>query len=345
MPLSPRLPDPALPKLELHCHLEGAAPPDLVRRLAARDGIDLSGLFTPAGSYAWSDFSSFIAAYDAAAQVFRTPEDFAELAETYLAASAAEGVIYTEVFLSPDFAARQGLGYVDYVAGVAAGMDRAEAAHGIVGRIIPLVERHFGPDRARAAAEAAVNNPHPRVTGFGMAGDERMFDVAAFAPAFAIAAEAGLGLTAHAGEVCGADSVRATLDALPVRRIGHGVRAIEDPDLVRRLAAEGIVLEVNPGSNVALGVFPSLAAHPLLRLRDAGVKVTVSSDDPPFFLTSMGREYAAVAETFGLGEADLLAFGRTAAAAAFCDEATRARLFARLDAYAAAPAGEAFPTS
>jgi len=324
-----------IPKVELHCHLEGAAPPALVAAKAARRGIDVTGLFDAAGGYAWSDFTSFLAAYDRVAAVFRTAEDFADLAFHYLAASAAEGVIYTEVFVSPDHARRQGIAYADYLGGVAEGIRRAEREHGIVGRIVPLIERHFGPEAAVAAARTAVEHLLPEVVGFGMAGDERMGMPADYAPAFAVAAEAGLPLTCHAGEVCGADMVRATLDAIPVRRIGHGVRAIEDPELVRRLADEGVVLECCPGSNVALGVFPDFASHSFPALRAAGVTVTLSSDDPPFFHTSMAREYAIAAEHFGCTDDDLLAISRAALAAAFCDEATKARLASRLSPAAA----------
>lgn len=322
---------PVIPKVELHCHIEGAADPALVRRMGAKYGIDLSGLFDENGDYAWNDFSSFISAYDGAASVFRTFEDFAELAETYLARSAAEGVIYTEVFVSPDHARRSNIAYLDYIGGIAEGMRRAEAAYGIVGRIIPLIERHFGPEAAVQAARTAVENRIPEVVGFGMAGDERLFSAKQFAPAFMIAHEAGLPLTSHAGEICGPESVRDTLDHIPVSRIGHGVRSIEDPDLVRRLADEGIVLECCPGSNIALRVYPDFAAHPFVRLRDAGVKVTLNSDDPPFFWTSPGREYEIAATEFGLSDQALLAISRTAVEAAFCDEATKDRLRARID--------------
>lgn len=320
----------AIPKVELHCHIEGAAPPALVRRLAARHGVDVSRLFDEAGDYAWADFTSFIHAYDGAAAVFREREDYALLAETYLTASAAEGVIYTEVFVSPDHARRIGIPYADYIGGIIDGMRRAEAAHGIVGRLIPLIERHFGPETAVAAARTAVERLVPEVVGFGMAGDERMFAVADFAPAFRIAHEAGLPLTCHAGELLGAESVRAALDALPLRRIGHGVRAIEDPALVRRLADEGIVLECCPGSNIALKVFDGFAAHPFAALRAAGVPVTLNADDPPFFWTSMGREYQIARDHLHQSEADLMAITATAVEAAFCDDATKARLSARL---------------
>ena len=319
-----------LPKVELHCHIEGAADPALVRRKAARHGVDLSRLFAADGSYDWQDFTSFIAAYDGAAAVFRDFEDYADLTETYLLASAKEGVIYTEVFVSPDHARRLGIPYADYIGGISEGMARAEEKVGIIGRIIPLIERHFGPETAVSAAKTAVAHLGPRIVGFGMAGDERMHRPADFAPAFMIAHEAGLPLTCHAGELCGFEMVRDTLDAIPVKRIGHGVRSVENPELLQRLADEGIVLECCPGSNIALKVFPDYASHSLRQLIAAGVKVTLSSDDPPFFHTSMQNEYRIAAEDMGLSLDSLRQITATAVEAAFCDEPTKARLRARI---------------
>ena len=263
-------------------------------------------------------------------KLFRTPQDFADLSYTHYTSIARDGAIYAEVFLSPDQADSAGLSYIDYLAGLTDGLARASAETGIVGRFIPCAIRHLGPENAERAAREVVTHPHKWVTGFGLAGDERVHQPADFVKAFAIASEAGLACTAHAGEVCGADSVRAALDALPVRRIGHGVRAVEDPDLVRRIAGEGIVLEVCPGSNVALGVAPDLKSHPLPQLMAAGVKVTINSDDPPFFHTSLQREYDSVAVTFGLDAATMGAFTRTAIEAAFVDEPTRQALLGRL---------------
>ncbi|MHA1189897.1 MAG: adenosine deaminase family protein, partial [Alphaproteobacteria bacterium] len=146
-----------------------------------------------------------------------------------------------------------------------------------------------------------------------------------------LAADAGLSLTAHAGEVCGAESVRACLDDLHVTRIGHGVRSVEDPDLVRRLADEKIVLEVCPGSNVALGVFANRTEHSLDALNKAGVPVTISSDDPPFFRTSLAEEYRQTQAVLGYDDDALNQLTRTSLNAAFVDAPTRARLLARLD--------------
>ncbi len=319
-------------KAELHVHIEGTARPELVRRLAAKHQIRLDGLFDETGSYRWRDFVEFLSAYDHAASVFRTPEDYRALAYEYQMAAAREGVIYDEMFASPDHGVASGLSERAYLEALAQGIQDAEAEAGIVGRIVVVGVRHYGAASVRRAAEIAVSCGIPEVVGFGLAGNEASGTVQDFAPAFAIAREAGLGLTAHAGEVIGAESVRAALDHWGVTRIGHGVRAVEDADLVRRLAAEGVVLEVSPGSNVALGVFASRTAHPFDQLRRAGVPVTLASDDPPFFWTSIGAEYDETARIHGLDAAEMTGITRTALDAAFCDPATRARLLARLDA-------------
>jgi adenosine deaminase len=319
----------AIPKIELHLHLEGAAPPALTRAIAAETGADLADLIDPDGGYRWTDFTSFLEAYDRVARLYAAPECAGRLCDAALRACAAEGVIYAELIVSPDFAGAEPGLWAAYLAALDEGADRAEAETGIIARFIATGVRHFGPDAVTRAARLAVGAPSPRVTGFGLAGDERAGHPADFAPAFAIAREAGLGLTAHAGEFAGPESVRGALDALGVRRIGHGVRAIEDPALVDRLAAQGVTLEVCPGSNVALGVYPDLAAHPIGRLAAAGCRVTVSTDDPPFFHTSMSREYAALAAA-GWTDAALEGLARTALDAAFCDAETKARLAARL---------------
>ena len=165
-----------------------------------------------------------------------------------------------------------------------------------------------------------------------MGGDESVGRQGDYAWAFDCAREAGLRLTTHAGEWGGPDSICDALDDLKVERIGHGVAAAHDPALMERLAKDGITLEVCPGSNVALGIFPSFAAHPLAKLRDAGVKVTVSTDDPPFFHTSMTREFEEIERAYGWGEADFAGLNQTALAAAFCEDATRDKIKARLEA-------------
>lgn len=313
-------------KAELHVHVEGAASPDLVRRIAARNQVTVpDGVFTEDGRFRWTDFLDFLTTYDAATSVIRTGEDYRDIVYEYLVACAAEGAIYVELTASADHAAHVGLSDGEHLAALAQGIDDARAETGIEGRIVMSCVRHFGPEKAREVARRTVEAPHPYVTGFGMGGDEAGFPPADFAEAFAIAAEAGLGLTVHAGEWGGPESVRGGL-ALGVSRIGHGVRSIEDPELVRELADRGTVLEVCPTSNVVLGLYPSYAEHPLPALLAAGVAVTLGSDDPPYWDASIGGEYAVAAERFGLGEEALREITRTALRAAFVEEEVRRRL-------------------
>ncbi len=322
----------ALPKVELHTHLEGCAPPAFIAGLAREKSVDLSGIFTADGAYAFRDFAQFLKVYEAATSVLQSPEDFARLTRAVLQERAEDGVIYMETFLSPDFCGGGDLtAWRDYLAAIREAAGEAERDFGISLRGIVSCIRHFGPDRARPVALCAAETAGDWLVGFGIAGDENAGSPADFAWPFDAAREAGLRLTAHAGEWAGPQSVRDALTALRVERIGHGVRAIEDAALVEQLAEKGVVLEVCPGSNIALGVFADWRAHPVARLRAAGVRVTLSTDDPPFFHTTLRAEYDRLAEAFGWDEADFAAINRDALAAAFCDPATRDRLLPRLE--------------
>jgi len=319
------------PKVELHLHIEGAAPPAFVRGLAQEKGVDLTGVFAADGSYSYTDFWHFLKVYEAATSVLTGPEDYARLTRAVLAESAAAGVVYSETFLSPDFCGGRDVGaWTDCLHAIREAAEEAERQDGITLRGIVTCIRHFGPGKAKETALCAAETAGDWLVGFGIAGDEKAGRPGDFAYAFDMAREAGLRLTAHAGEWGGPDSVRDALRDLKVERIGHGVRAIEDPALVDRLAEDGVVLEVCPGSNVALGIYPTWTDHPVARLREKGVKVTVSTDDPPFFHTTMTHEFDRLADAFGWKEGDFAALNRTALDAAFCDEATRARVADRL---------------
>lgn len=313
-----------LPKVELHLHLEGAMPPDFLRRLAGEKGIDLSRIFDAAGAYKYTGFADFLRVYEAACEVLQTPGDYQRLIEAVLEQSHRQGVVYTEIFVSPDFCGGgDEAAWNDYLAALKTGIANAQETFGIVARIIVTCVRHFGPDQARKVAQLSANTASDILVGFGMGGDETFGSTADFAPAFALAGEAGLRLTAHAGEFDGPGSVSRCLDHLRVERIGHGVRAVEDGDLVRRLADEAIVLEICPGSNIALGVFADWRSHPIDRLQKSGVRVTVSTDDPPFFHTDMAREFSQLEQVFGWNEADMQRANTTAIEAAFCDAETK----------------------
>ncbi len=312
-----------IPKAELHCHLEGSIPPALAGELALRNDVALpEGLLRADGTYQWTDFLSFLDAYDRVCRVLRHPRDFSDVIYSYLAQVARQGAVYVEMFCSPERPAALGIPYAVWVEALADGIDRAEREFGITGRVIIICIRHLGPDRALAMMRTVVAEPHPCIVGFGMGGDEGKFHKVEFAPAFRLAHDNGYGCTVHAGEVRGPESVWDALRHLPVTRIGHGVRSAEDPKLLEELARRGTVLEVCPGSNIALGLYPDRAAHPLHRLIAAGVRVTLNSDDPPFFHTTLGAEY----DLAGLDEGALRRITRTAIEASFADEATKERL-------------------
>jgi adenosine deaminase len=319
-----------IPKAELHVHLEGTAPPALVRRLAERNGLRVpDGLFDSSERFAYSDFLDFLRTYDMAASVIRTGDDYRDVTYEYLAGCARDGALYVELTASPDHAALVGLSDEEHLGGIARGIDDARRDHGIEGRILISCVRNFGVEQALRVARHAAERPHPYVVGFSMAGDEENYPAHDYVEAFRIAAEAGLGCTVHAGEWAGADSVRAALE-LPVTRISHGVRSIEDPALVAELAERGIVLECCPTSNVVLGVFPSYERHPLPRLVAAGVRVTLGSDDPPYFGASVGGEYAICRERFGFDDQALRDITRTAIEAAFCEERLKQALMEKV---------------
>jgi adenosine deaminase len=319
-----------IPKAELHVHLEGTAPPDLIRRLAERNGLPVpDGVFETPDRFAYTDFLDFLDTYDRAASVIRTGDDYRDIAYEYLVSCSLDGAIYVELTASPDHAALVGMSDEEHLDGIARGIDDARADHGIEGRVLISAVRNFGLERALRVASYAARRPHPYVVGFSMAGDEENYPAGDYADPYGIAAAAGLGCTVHAGEWAGADSVRAAL-GLPVTRIAHGVRAIEDPALVDTLAKRRIVLECCPTSNVVLGVFPSYEDHPLPRLVQAGVPVTLGSDDPPYFGASIGGEYAVCRERFGFGDDALRAITRTAIEAAFCDEQLKRSLMRRV---------------
>jgi adenosine deaminase len=320
-----------LPKAELHVHLEGTAPPELIGRIARRNGLDVPGdLLAAPDRFAWRDFLDFLDTYDRAAAVIRTAEDYRDITYEYLASAAAEGTVYVELIASPDHAAAVGLPDEEHWAGIAQGIDDARAAHGIEARILSSCVRNFGVAAAEEVARRTVATAHPYVVGFNMGGDEAGFPAGDYARAYAIVAEAGLGCSVHAGEHAGPESVRAGLELPGVTRVSHGVRAAEDPELVAELAARDVVLEVCPTSNVALGLYPDYASHPLPALRAAGVPVTLGSDDPPYFGASIGGEYEVARRHFSLSDEDLVDITRLALGRSFAPQEVRERLLAEV---------------
>jgi adenosine deaminase len=319
-----------LPLAELHVHLEGTAPPDLIRRLADRNGLKVpEGVFAGPDRFRWVDFLDFLRTYDLAASVIRTRQDYRDVTYEYLTACAAQGAIYVELIVSPDHAANVGLSDDDHYGGIAEGIDEARAATGIEARMLVTAIRNFGVE---AAVEIARREHHPYVVGFNLAGDEAGYPASLFAEAYAIAAERGLGCTCHAGEHDGAESVRQALALPGITRISHGVRAVEDPAVVEELVRRGIVLEACPTSNIATKVFSGYETHPFRALHEAGVKLTLGSDDPPYFGATIGGEYAVARERFGFEEGELETITRTAVQGSFAEDAVKNALLNRITA-------------
>lgn len=321
-----------LPKIELHLHFEGAAPPGFIRGLAKEKHVDISGIFNEDGSYAYRDFWHFLEVYEAATSVLKTPEDYARLCTALLEESARNGVVYCETFLSPDFCGGGDVtAWREYLHAIREAADAAERDMGITLRGIVTPIRHFGPEKAKRAALCAAETAGDWIVGLGMGGDEKQGHQRDFAYSFDMAREAGLRLTTHAGEWKGPQEVREAVEDLGVERIGHGVRAIGDLAVVDMLIEREITLEVCPGSNVFLGVYPSLKDHPIERMRERGVKVTVSTDDPPFFHTTMKDEYLGLAKAHRWDEEVFADINRTALDAAFCDADTREAVLKKLE--------------
>lgn len=315
------------PKIELHLHLEGAAPPAFIRGLAREKSMDISGIFDADGNYAYRDFWDFLKVYEAATETLKSPQDYHRLTLAVLEESAASGVVYCETFLSPDFCGGRDVGaWREYLHAIREAADMAQRGMGITLRGIITPIRHFGPDKARETAICAAETAGDWIVGFGLSGDEKIGYPKDFRWSFDAAREAGLRLTCHAGEWGGPDSVRDAIRDLGVERIGHGVRAIEDLALVDEIAEKGVVLEVCPGSNIALGLYKGWRQHPIHALRERGVKVTISTDDPPFFHTTMAKEYDRLAEAFEWDDGVFASIARASIDAAFCDVNTRARI-------------------
>ncbi|PYG33386.1 adenosine deaminase [Pelagimonas varians] len=321
------------PKAELHTHIEGAAPPAFIQGLAKEKNIDISRIFREDGSYDYRDFVHFLSVYEAATSVLTGPAEFARLTTAILTEAAENGVVYMETFISPDFCGGSDVAaWKEYLHAIQDAADAAQRDMGITLCGIATPIRHFGPDKAKLAARCAAETAGEFIVGLGMGGDENQGRQGDFAYSFDMAREAGLHLTTHAGEWRGPQEVRDAVEDLGVTRIGHGVRVIEDLAVVDMLIEREITLEICPGSNVFLGVYDKLEQHPIEKLRERGVKVTVSTDDPPFFRTTMRKEYADLMRVFDWDAEIFDQIDRNTMDAAFCGADTKARIRKLLEA-------------
>ncbi|KRE43288.1 adenosine deaminase [Knoellia sp. Soil729] len=324
-----------LPKAELHVHHVGSARPETVARLAERhpDAGVPQGVEALQDFYTFRDFDHFIDVYLAVVGLLRTPEDIHLLTYEVAEGLAAQQVRYAELTMTPFTSVRMGISIEAYTEAIEDARRAAERDHGIVLRWIYDIPGEAGLASADATLGYAVDHGPESLIGFGLGGPE--VPRVPFKPHFDRARAAGLRSLPHAGESTDAQSVWDALDALGAERIGHGIRSIEDPLLVERLVAERIPLEVCPTSNIATRCVESLADHPLRGLRDAGVVVTINSDDPPMFGTTLNHEYEIAAELLDLDESGLAALATTAVDVSCAPDDVKQRVRREISDYAA----------
>ncbi|WKN49729.1 adenosine deaminase [Nocardioides sp. Arc9.136] len=331
-----------LPKAELHVHHVGSASPRMVAELAARHpGTVPSDLDELRRFYEFRDFAHFIEVYLAVVDLVRTPEDVRYL--TYeVAREMAQGqsLRYAELTCTPYTSVRPhdpepGMPIEAYTEAIEDARVAAERDFGLVLRWVYDIPGEAGVPSADATLDFALRHRPEGLVGFGLGGPEIGVPRAQFQPHFDAARAAGLRSVPHAGETTGPRTVWDALHLLGADRIGHGTSAAQDPALLAHLAETGVPLEVCPSSNVATRAVADLAEHPIVAFRDAGVTVTVASDDPPMFGTSLNREYEVAAELLGLDDDGVADLARTAVRASFAEESLRARLLAEIDAYVA----------
>lgn len=320
-------------KIELHNHLEGSAPPSLIMEIGKRNGFQIKeGIVSEDGEkFLWNDFLEFLDAYEQASHVIKKPQDYHDITYDYLKRCALQDCIYVELMYSPEHAERaSGIPSKEHVAAICDAIDKAEQELGVIGRIHNVAVRHYGVEACENVALLSQKEPHDYIVGFGLAGDEKGFPPGQFKRAFEIAKDAGLGCTVHAGEMEGPVGIIEALDNLPVTRLGHGVRSIEDANLMARLKDENIHLEVCPTSNIALSVYPDYESHPLRRLFDFGLSVGLNTDDPPYFHCTIQGEYDIAKSKFGFTDDELKKVSLMSIDASFADDATKAKLRQRV---------------
>ncbi len=328
----------AMPKAELHVHIEGTLEPELIFALADRNGVALPYPSVDAlrAAYAFTDLQSFLDIYYAGASVLRTEEDFHAMAMAYFARAVADHVVHAEIFFDPQTHTSRGVPMATVVHGLARAGQDARRIHGIDASLILCFLRHLSEDDAFATLEAALPL-RDQFIGVGLDSGERGNPPEKFARVFARCGELGLRRVAHAGEEGPPAYIRAALDVLHAERIDHGVRCLEDPALVTDLARIQVPLTVCPLSNVRLGVVPALHRHPLGALLAAGIRATVNSDDPAYFGGYIGANYAETFAALPLGPRDAYALARNGFTASFAEPGVKRRWLDALDeAFAAA---------
>ncbi len=326
-----------MPKVELHLHLEGSIRPRTLLDLARRRRVDLPAS-DEEGVRRWlrfRDFEEFVQVYLVCSRCLRDPEDFQRLADELMADQARQNVVYSEVHFTISTHVANGVNAEEVGDALGETLEAGERRHGVRMALVPDIVRNVDPRRADLTLEWALANRSRGVVALGISGIEDRDD-APFREHFEVARREGLHRVAHAGEQCGPESIRSALECFAPERIGHGIRAVDDPALLAELGERALPLEICPTSNLRLGLVDSLREHPFGRLREAGLELSVNSDDPGFFGTTLADEYLALAEAFELGGEDLARLSLAALRHSFLAAEERQRLAAdfrsRLDA-------------
>ncbi len=325
-----------LPKAELHVHLEGTLEPEMLLAFAQRNGVPLrwSTAAEVRAAYAFGNLQEFLDLYYLGMNVLRTPRDFAELAAAALDHAADDGVVHCEFFYDPQGHTERGLGFAAVTEALLEGLTEAGTRRGVTWRLIPNILRHLPEEDAlRMLAEAEPWLKDGRLHGIGLDSSERGHPPEKFARAYAWARERELFRTAHAGEEGPWEYVVTALDELGCHRIDHGNHALDNPEVVARLAQAGVGLTVCPLSNLRLCGVPSLDVHPLKAMLAAGLRATVNSDDPAYFGGYCLDNYVAVTEALGLDEVELRALARNSVEVSLLSAEEKAKHLAAIEAY------------
>jgi adenosine deaminase len=320
----------AIPKVELHCHVEGTVRPATVVELARKHGRALP-TDDPTELYRFHSLDSFLAVFWLVQELIGDREDWARVAYESLVDAAPHGLRYREMFFTPARHLAAGQSLDEIVAGLSEGIEAAERETGVRCALICDIDRAYGgataTELATALRELRRSGAADRVIGIGMDSTERGVDPRDFAPAYAIARDAGLRATGHAGEDTGPENIAAAIDALALERIDHGIAVVEDDELMARLAAARVPFDVCPTSNIVIANrYPTLADHPFRRMRDAGLLVTINTDDPAMTDLDLGTEYRNVAAAMGYAFDDMCAIAVEGVDATWLDDSEKRTL-------------------
>ena len=320
----------ALPKVELHCHVEGTIRPSTVVDLARKNGRSLPSE-DPTELYRYTSLNSFLEIFWLVQELLADPDDWARAAYESIVDAAPHGLRYREMFFTPARHLAAGQRLHEIVAGLTRGIERAEMDTGVRCMLICDIDRSFGPGPAAELVEAAVDMRRSgggeRVIGIGMDSTERGVDPRSFARAFATARGAGFHVTSHAGEDTGSENIATALEALQIERIDHGLAILDDPELVARVAEARIPLDVCPNSNVLIANrYQRLEDHPFRRMRQAGLLATLNTDDPAMTDLDLGREYRSVAAALEMAWHEMTAVALDGVEASWLDPSEKAAM-------------------